>query len=100
MTITSSTAAYRSPAQLQRPNTAQAQKDNGQIASAQRARDTTAQQKAVAALRQDAPSPRAERTERAERDNDRDDARVQAQAAQRQTQQARSRIGSALNARA
>lgn len=89
MTISSTTQAYRSPPQ--------AQKDNGDIAIAQRARNNTQEQKAVAALRRDAPAPSSERTERSEGDRDRDDARVQAA-----QQQARSgeRIGTTLNVRA
>ena len=87
MTISSTTQAYRSPPQVQ--------KDNGDIAIAQRARNNTQEQKAVAALRRDAPAPSSERTERSE--GDRDDARVQAA-----QQQARSgeRVGTKLNVRA
>ena len=98
MTVSTASSAYRSAPQVRPPNAARIQKDNAQIATAQRARDNTATQKAVAALRRDTPSPQTERPERPVADHDRDAARLQAQAAQ-QTQ-TRERVGSALNVKA
>lgn len=66
MIITSATSTYSSPPQ--------AAKDNANLASAQRTRDNSAEQKAAAELRRDAPAVNTEQTERVENDRDRDDA--------------------------
>jgi hypothetical protein len=89
MTISNATSAYRSAPQ--------AQKDNAAIGTAQRARNNTAEQRAVAALRRDAPTPSSERPEPRENDNDRDDSRVQAAQQQARTRES---VGTALDVKA
>jgi hypothetical protein len=94
MTITSTASAYRSPPQ--RADSARTQKDNAAVAQAQRARDNSAEQRAVAALREDSRPQKVEQPDGNERAEQQ---RIQAQQAQSQAQE-RSRVGGSLNARA
>ena len=96
MTVSTASSAYRSAPPVRQPDAARVQKDNAQIATAQRARDNTATQRAVAALRRDEPSPRVERPAD---DTSRVEARGRTEAI-RQPEPTRERVGSSLNVKA
>ncbi len=53
MNVSTASSAYRAAPQVRQPDAARIQKDNAAIATAQRARDNTAAQRAVAELRRD-----------------------------------------------
>lgn len=91
MTVNSSTASYRPP-----PDAARIQKDNGEIARAQRTRDNTQEQKAAAELRRDTAAQRADRSDRAERA----DSRAQAAEARREAPRREDKVGTALDVKA